>query len=272
MTTQGSDKTFSGSIPDVYNTLLVPLIFETYARDLAARVGMEPVARVLEIGAGTGVVTRAMVDALGTGVKITATDLNKPMLDYARTVRGDPAVEWLQADAMALPFGDRTFDAVVCQFAAMFFPDRAKAYSEALRVLKPGGRFCFNVWDDIGENEFADTVTRALAGVFPDDPPRFMARVPHGYSDTARIAADLRAGGFSTTPVFETVAARSRAAGPAVPAAAYCLGTPLLHEILARDAALLDHAKAATAAAIAGRFGSGEVDGKIQAHIVTTRA
>ncbi len=140
MSTHHSDKVFSGSIPELYDTLLVPLIFEPYARDLARRVADEPVSRVLEIAAGTGVVTRAVVDALDPNVSIVATDLNQPMLDHGASVRADGNVDWRQADALALPFEDATFDAVVCQFGVMFFPDRARAYSEALRVLKRGGQ------------------------------------------------------------------------------------------------------------------------------------
>ena len=272
MTSHYSDKVFSGSIPELYETYLVPLIFEHYARDLARRLADEPVSRVLEMAAGTGVVTRAMVDALEPSVSIVATDLNQSMLDYGASVRADENVDWRQADALALPFEDGTFEAVVCQFSVMFFPDRAKAYSETLRVLKPGGRFLFNVWDHIKENEFADTVTESLAGVFPADPPRFLARTPHGYSDIDEVASDLGNGGFTDTPVVETIAARSKASNPSIPAIAYCQGTPLRNEIDSRDASLLKHATDVATAAVSELFGSGAVDGKIQGHVVSIRA
>ncbi len=267
-----SDKSFSGSIPELYDTYLTPLIFEPYAQHLALRVSEESVSRVLEIAAGTGVVTRAMVDELGPGVPIFATDLNQPMLDYGATVRADPNVVWRQADALALPFEDESFDAVVCQFAVMFFPDRAKAYSEARRVLKRGGQYHFNVWDNIEENEFADTVTNSLADVFPTSPPRFLARTPHGYSNIDEIASDLKKGGFTATPSFDTVEARSKASHPSIPAIAYCQGTPLRNEIEAQDASLLEHATGVAASAIAKHFGTGVVDGKIQAHVISIRA
>jgi ubiquinone/menaquinone biosynthesis C-methylase UbiE len=272
MTAPRSDKVFDGSIPELYDTYLTPLIFEPYAQDLGQRVKSEPVSSVLEVAAGTGVVTRAMVDALGTNVSITATDLNQPMLDRGASVRADTNVTWQQADAQALPFDDRTFDAVVCQFSVMFFPDRAKAYSEALRVLKPGGHFYFNVWDTIEENEFAHVVTESLVELFPSDPPRFLARTPHGYSNVHEIAADLQRGGFTATPKIETLPARSRAPDPSVPAIAYCQGTPLRSEIEERDASLLAHATDVATAAVAERFGEGAVDGKIQAHVITVRA
>jgi SAM-dependent methyltransferase len=170
---------------------------------------------------------------------------------------------------MNLPFTDAEFDAVVCQFGVMFFPDRTRAFAEARRVLRPGGVIIFNVWDRIEENEFADTVTVALASVFPDNPPRFLARTPHGYFDAAAIQGDLARGGFTAAALFNTIAARSRADSPRVPAIAYCQGTPLRNEIEARDPARLGRATEAATEAVAQRFGRGAVDGKIQAHVVT---
>jgi SAM-dependent methyltransferase len=265
----GTDKVFAGSIPKLYETHLVPLIFEPYARDLARRLGSRRPSRVLEVAAGTGVVTRALACVLPESVSIVATDLNQAMLDQAAAVGSAHAVEWRQADAQRLPFPDGSFDAVVCQFGVMFFPDRPKAFAEARRVLEPGGTLIFSVWDRIAENEFADTVTSALESVFPEDPPRFLARTPHGYHEPGAIQRDLASGGFRGAPRIETVAARSRASSARIPAVAYCQGTPLRNEIEARDAARLGEATDAAAQAVARRFGRGAVDGKIQAHIVT---
>ena len=264
-----TDKVFAGSIPKLYDSYLVPLIFEPYAADLVNRLRSRSLSRVLEIAAGTGVVTRALASALPESVSIVATDLNQAMLDQASIAEMNRTVEWRQADAMRLPFDDGTFDAVVCQFGVMFFPEKSKAFSEARRVLRPGGVFIFNVWDRIEENEFADTVTTALASLFPGDPPRFMARTPHGYHDLRIIERDLASGGFTASPRIDTVAARSRATSSRVPAIAYCQGTPLRNEIEARDASRLGEATDRAADAIAGRFGRGAVDGKIQAHVVT---
>ncbi len=269
MSSPDTDKVFSGSIARLYETYLVPLIFEPYAADLVNRLASRSLTRVLEIAAGTGVVTRALASVLPEGVSIVATDLNQPMLDHASALGTKRPVEWRQADAMQLPFQDETFDAVVCQFAVMFFPERSKAFSEARRVLRSGGVFIFNVWDRIEENEFADVVTTALESLFPGDPPRFLARTPHGYYDHPTIARDIASGGFTASPQTSTVAARSRAASPRIPAVAYCQGTPLRNEIEARDASRLGEATDIAAEAIARRFGRGTVDGKIQAHIVT---
>jgi ubiquinone/menaquinone biosynthesis C-methylase UbiE len=264
-----TDKLFAGSIPEIYDQLLVPLIFDANARDLAGRVASTRPGTVLEIAAGTGALTRALAAQLPE-VRIVATDLNQPMLDKAAQRQPAGRIEWKQADALALPFDDESFDAVACQFGAMFFPDKVKGYKEARRVLKPAGRFTFNVWDRISENEFADTVTEALAAVFPQDPPRFMARTPHGYHDIARIRQELEAAGFADITV-DTVDGVSRAASPRIPAIAICQGTPLRNEIEARDAARLEEATNHAAEAVARRFGNGAVEGRIRAIAISAR-
>jgi len=269
MNIPNTDKQFAGSIPKLYETFLVPLIFDFYATDLVKRLTTRKLSHVLEIAAGTGVVTRAMAKELPATVSIVATDLNQAMLDQARTIDIARAVEWQQADAMQLPFNDGEFDAVVCQFGAMFFPDKAKAYIEVHRVLKPQGLFLFNVWDRVEENEFADVVTQALATVFPSDPPRFMARTPHGYFDHQQIKKDLAVAGFSSTTHIDTVTGRSRADSAGIVAMAYCQGTPLRNEIETRDASKLVEATRVAEAALTKRFGSGEIDGKIQAHVIS---
>ncbi len=268
MDKQSVDKIFAGSIPEIYDTYLVPMIFEPYALDIAARLATRRPMRVLEIAAGTGVVTRSIVSVLPGDVAIVATDISQPMLDRAAAIGTDRPIEWRQADAMQLPFRDALFDAVVCQFGVMFFPDKAKAFAEARRVLAPGGTLLFNVWDRIEENEFADSVIASLARLFPDDPPSFLTRLPHGYHNGDTIARDLGRGGFTKPPTIETLAARSRAASPSLPAIAYCQGTPLRNEIEAHGADALAKATKACTDGIAERFGSGEVDGKIQVKVV----
>ena len=263
-----TDKVFAGSIPENYDRYMVPLIFEPFAADLARRAASLSPSAVLEIAAGTGVVTRALAPKLSTSASYVVTDLNQPMLDYAASQQGpDSRIEWRQADALALPFEDAAFDLVCCQFGAMFFPDRPSGYREAKRVLKPGGHFLFNVWDRLEENVFANDVTNALARMFPNDPPRFMARTPHGYHDTALIRSELEDAGFSRV-VIETRAEQSRASSPRLAAVAYCQGTPLRNEIEARGAGELEAATDCAASAIADRHGRGEIAAKIQAHVI----
>src|SRR6202166_3426431 len=263
-----TDKVFAGSIPENYDRYLVPLIFESFAQDIAQRAAALSPSIVLETAAGSGVVTRALTARLSPDASYVVTDLNQPMLDYAATRQAaDNRISWRRADALALPFEDAAFDLVCCQFGVMFFPDRQSGYLEARRVLKPGGCFLFNVWDRIEENVFANDVTNALAGVFPNDPPRFLARTPHGYHDPAMIRSEWQKAGFSSV-VIETRSEESRASSPHHVAVAYCQGTPLRNEIVARDAGKLEAATEYAASKIADRHGSAEVAAKIQAHII----
>jgi len=263
-----TDIVFAGSIPENYDRYLVPLIFESFARDIAQRVAALSPSTVLETAAGSGVVTRALTPRLSPDASYVVTDLNQPMLDYAATRQpADNRTSWRKADALALPFDNAAFDLICCQFGVMFFPDRQSGYREAKRVLKPGGYFLFNVWDRIEENVFANDVTNALAEVFPNDPPRFLARTPHGYHDPALIRSELEKAGFSSV-VIETRADQSRASSPRHPAVAYCQGTPLRNEIEARDPSKLEVATDYAASRIANSHGSGEVAAKIQAHVI----
>ena len=263
-----TDKVFAGSIPKFYDTLMVPLIFEGYATDVAARVAAFSPGAVLETAAGSGAVTRMLAPLLGADARYVVTDLNPAMLDYAVTRQAaDNRIEWRQADALALPFDDASFDVVLCQFGAMFFPDRVRAYREALRVLAPGGTFLFSVWDALDKNDFARETGEELDEMFPDDPPRFMARVPHGYHDVARIEQDLRDAGF-TRVVIDTVTAQSVAPSALIAATAYCQGTPVRAEIEARDPDALQRATERVAERMASLHGDSEVRGRIQAHVI----
>jgi ubiquinone/menaquinone biosynthesis C-methylase UbiE len=264
-----TDKVFAGSIPEIYERLLVPLIFESNALDLARRLAETEPQDVLETAAGTGVLTRAIASRLPPHARIVSTDLNEAMLHHARArLSHDGRIEWRQVDALALPFPDQSFDVVACQFGAMFFPDKIRGYDEARRVLTPDGHFFFNVWDRISENEFADAVTEALAALFPRDPPRFLARIPHGYHDVEQIRQELDVAGFGNISL-EAVDGKSRAASPRDAAIAYCQGTPLRHEIEARDASSLEEVTQKAAEALARRFGSGIIEGRIRAFVIT---
>ncbi|CAN5883975.1 class I SAM-dependent methyltransferase [soil metagenome] len=263
-----SDKVFSGSIPKFYDSLMVPLIFQAFAADMADLVAGTSPRSVLETAAGSGVVTRALAPKLSADSRYVVTDLNQPMLEYAAARQAvDSRIEWRQADALDLPFEDGSFDVVCCQFGAMFFPDRVAGYAEAHRVLKPGGTFVFNVWDRIEENDFANEVTNALADLFSQDPPQFLVRTPHGYHDAVLIRKELSLAGFASIEI-ETRAKLSLAASARDVATAFCQGTQLRNEIEARDINLLQHATDLATKAIANRHGEGSVAGKIQAHVI----
>jgi SAM-dependent methyltransferase len=262
-----NDNVFTGSIPQVYDRYLLPLIFEQYADDLVRRLRAVNPKRILEIAAGTGVVTRRLA-ATFQASEIVATDLNQAMLDEAAKRTSARNVAWKQADALALPFPDESFDAVVCQFGWMFFPDRPAAAREARRVLRAGGTLIYSVWDSLAENPMAEEVQRGVEAFFPNDPPKFLERGPYGYHDTARIVDDARRGGF-TNATIETMKVGSRAPSALDPAIGFCQGCPLANEIEARRKGSLDEVTKYVADRLRKRFGAGAIEAQISAHIVS---
>lgn len=263
-----TDAAFAGSIPEFYDRCLGPFLFEPYAEDLAGRAATRGARHILETAAGTGIVTAALARALPEA-EIVATDLNPDMLRVAARKLDSPRVTFVPADAQALPFPDSGFDLVVCQFGAMFFPDRIAAYREARRVLRPGGTFLFNVWDRLEANPASQAVSDAVASLFPDDPPGFLRRVPFGFHDKSAIDADLRAAGFTAVEA-QTLGKRSRGSARDL-APGLCQGSPLRAEIEARAPDRLDEATEAALAALVRLHGD-PVDAPMSAHILTARA
>lgn len=270
MDTPKSDAVFAGSVPEIYESRFVPLLFVPYARDIAARLHGLVTGSILEIAAGTGAVTRELADALPAEVSITATDLNQGMIDRAVAVGTSRPVHWQQADALSLPFEDDSFDVVVCQFGVMFFQPRAHAFAQIHRVLRPGGRLLFNAWDSLALNDFARVVMDGVNVVCAADPVLFLERTPHGYHDPGTIRADLAAGGFTDLPAIDQVRYRSHAERADDIAIAFCHGTPLRPELERRG--VLDEATAAATAAITAEFGDGPMDGGLSALVVDVSA
>lgn len=261
---------FSGSIPAAYDRYLGPVLFQPYAEDLAERLQVEENGSVLELACGTGILTRVLRTRLPATVKLTATDLNKPMFRNAATkFRKDEAVQWLRADACSLPFGDGMFDAVVCQFGIMFVPDKTLAVREAHRVLKAGGLFLFNVWDAIEQNELGQLTHQTIARYFDKDPPTFY-EVPFGYHDEVEIGRVLKEAGFREikTEVVAKVAHASRAEDVAM---GFVHGNPVAIAIAERDPSLLPVITNAVTQAITNRFGERDLHAPMRAIVVQAR-
>ena len=261
----GGEALWVGSMPEAYERWLAPAVFRPFAAELAGRVTARRPGRILELAAGTGVLTRELLAALPDS-ELTATDLNPAMVALGR--RRAPAAAWREADAMNLPFRADRFDAVACQFGVMFFPDKPAAFAEARRVLTRDGTLVVNTWAELARHEFAAAVVAALEQRYPGDPPAFLSAVPHGYADIDAVVTDLEAGGLECVAV-DTVTLEGRAESIADVAAGFCTGTPLRAGIEARDD--LSAATAAVAEAMLARFGSGPVTGLMTAHVVEAR-
>jgi SAM-dependent methyltransferase len=259
---QGMERRWVDSMAEAYERWLVPTVFRPFAVDLAGRVGETTPGRVLELAAGTGVVTREIVRAV-PGAEVTATDLNQAMVEVGR--EQVPEATWEQADALDLPYQDGEFDAVACQFGVMFFPDKRRGFAEARRVLKPSGRALVSTWDTVDTHDFAAALAAGLERAFPDDPPTFIATVPHGYADPDLVAGDLRAAGFDGITI-DRVTLEGHAPSAADVATGFCAGTPLRPQIEAR--ADLAATIAVVAETMGERFGPGPVTGRMTAYVL----
>jgi SAM-dependent methyltransferase len=259
---------FVGSVPELYDRHLGPVFMEPYARDLASRVTIPAGARLLELACGTGKLTRELVAALPATVEITATDLNDAMLAVARTRVTAPNVVWSTADAMALPFEDARFDAAVCQFGVMFFPDKVEGARQVRRVLKPRGSYWFNVWGTLDENPISRVSHEAVGALFDGEPPMFY-KVPFGYNDRDRIAADLRAGGFSQVDI-DVVDKQAEAVSAAHMAVGLVQGNPIIGAINERGLSPVA-VTSAVAAALGRAFGEAPMRAPMRVLVVHAR-
>lgn len=259
-----SNSAFIGDIPRNYEKYLGPLIFREYAEDLASRVSIPPGGVLLEIAAGTGMATRQLRDAIGSDTRIVVTDLNEDMLNVAKTkFNKDENIEFQTADALNLPFEDSSYDAVVCQFSVMFFPDKLLALQEAARVLKPGGLFYFNIWDSFEHNHLVRTVNKVLTECLPDNPPTFF-QVPYGYHNIDVIKDFLFQAGFGTIDI--SVLPRTSLATEARHVAlGYVMGNPTCSHIQQTAPESLTNIVDIVETAIGEEFGFTAISAKMQA-------
>lgn len=259
---------FVGSIPENYDRHLGPVLFDPYAKDLAARVNVTEGGSVLELACGTGIATRRLRERLAPSVRLVATDLNEAMMNYAaEKFQTGENVEWKQADATELPFADQSFDAVVCQFGLMFFPDKPRAVAEVHRVLQPGGSFVFNVWDAIELNDLAQAAKSAILKFFPENPPDFYD-VPFSFHDTQTIKSLLAGVGFREIDL-QIISKTSTSQSARDVAHGLIHGNPVINAINERDESKGPEVEASLAAAIAAQFGDSPVTARLQAIVCT---
>jgi ubiquinone/menaquinone biosynthesis C-methylase UbiE len=266
----GQATSFIGTIPDQYDRGLGPIVFVDFAADLARRVAASRAMRVLETAAGTGIVTRQLRDLLPTGARLTATDLNSPMLEVARTkFQPGEQVDFQPADATALPFPDAAFDAVVCQFGVMFFPDKEKSYREVNRVLVPRGHYFFNVWDSHHRNPFGRLAHEIISGFFRADPPQFY-QVPFGYHLIDPVKESLMDAGFTDIEVA-VLSVERKIPDVASFARGLVYGNPVIDQIRTRGGVEPDRIVEALADALRREFGADPARMPMQAITFETR-
>jgi ubiquinone/menaquinone biosynthesis C-methylase UbiE len=260
-----STTAFVGSVPELYDRINGPALFEPYARDLARRVP-DGARRILEVAAGTGRVTRHLAARLPADGELVATDLNQTMLDHARGAIDDPRIAWRTADAQALPVPDAEFDAVVCQLGLMFMPDKPRAVRELLRVLRPGGVALVNTWDTLAVNRATGIIHEVAVAACAADPPRFY-ETPHGMADRDALAALFRAAGFARVEV-ETVAVVGEFESARIAAHGLLRGSPIVGQLVARGLDL-DALERAAEARLAAELGDHPCRHPLRAHVVT---
>lgn len=254
---------FKHSTPALYDRYMGPLLFEPYAKMVAGRAALLQPRRILEIATGTGILTRALHRAVPEA-HIVATDVNPAMLEFAAGRLSSGHVSFEPADAHDLPFADASFDLVVCQFGVMFFQDKVRAGKAVRRVLQPGGHYVLVTFDDLERNPVPNAAGKAVASLFPDDPPAYMQRGPFSYVDPALIKNDLLAAGFTSIEV-DTVVLTTRVNARDA-AQAMVLGSPFRAEIEKRDPSAVDRAFDAVTTALAPWDGR---DAPMSAHVVT---
>ncbi len=259
---------FTGDIPRFYDQHLGPIIFHDYAADLARRAAAIGAENVLEIASGTGISTVPLRSALPPSTRITATDLNEPMLEIAKGKLGTAQnITFQQADAMALPFDDAAFDLVVTQFGVMFFPDKPAAFSEIRRVLKPGGALVFNVWSTMAANPFAEIANADAIKFFPDNPPKFYL-TPFGCADIGKVRAELAEAGFRNAD-HEVVRINKEVPHWRHFAHGLIYGNPVIVDIQASKTVKADDMVAAIAGELQQRFGPAPARMPLEAIVYT---
>lgn len=258
---------FTGSVPENYDRYLVPYIFEPYAKDLLARTDHAGVSHVLETACGTGSVTALLRNTLPPEVRLVATDLNGDMITIGKKILADKGIEWMVADAQALPFENDSFDLLVCQFGLMFIPDKATALKEAYRVVRLGGRIVFNTWDKLENNPAFYVADQVVKKYFPKEPPSFF-HIPFSMYDEKELQSLFEKAGFRDIRI-ELVKKEGTSPSSAATATGMLEGTPMYPTIQQRGPELLPRIKKDLEEQLASRFGDAPMISSLQAWVVT---
>jgi len=257
--------TWEDDMPDAYDRCLGPVMLVPFAERLADRAAAGDATRILEIAAGTGIVTNSLLEHL-PDAEVVATDLNPAMVEYGR--ERAPGADWQTADANTLPFTDGEFDLVACGFGVMFLGERTPAYREISRVLGDSGRFIFTTWDSLDRCAMPNALEHSLETILPDDTPDFLTRLPHSYTDPDRIRHDLTESGFDVLAVDRT-SITSHSSSARNVAEGYCFGSPLRFQL--RDRGDLPDLFEAIAGQMTAELGEGQITEELTALVVEAR-
>ena len=262
---------FIGDIPRHYDVGLGPNIFVDFAERLVEAACDGVATNVIELAAGTGIVSRKLRNALHPETPLLVTDLNPPMLEVAkRKFSEGENVDFAIANAMDLAFGDAEFDLMVCQFGVMFFPDKPASFREAARVLGPGGRYVFNVFSAMEKNPYSQIAYGVPARFFPDDPPGFY-KVPFHYGNPDVVRKDLKAAGWQDVE-HETIRLRKKIVNAEEFARGLVYGNPLIDEIRNREGVDPETVAAAVLEALNAAFGPSDMTMPLEATMFTCTA
>jgi ubiquinone/menaquinone biosynthesis C-methylase UbiE len=256
---------FTAGIAEIYEKYLAPVFFISTSKDLVTHIPGSP-AKILELATGTGQVTRILVERY-PDAKIFATDLNPGMLGVAKRIVTSENISWDIVNAEEIPYSSDEFDALICQFGIMFFPDKQKALGEAYRVLKPGGTITFNTWDKLESNHICKLADDAVKSVFKVDPPQFY-HVPFSMYDTDEMTKMMQSAGFKNIKIENRkIEGFSDSAENAV--LAFTEGNPIAEQIKERDESKLPVLKAAMLDAFKKEYGNGSFNIPLSEFIVT---
>lgn len=253
-TTKSNSPIFTGSIPKNYDEYLGPMFFEPYALEIASRVEPSTVTSALELGCGTGRVTRQLRKVLPDNSSFISSDISPDMLAIAKEKLKGLNIDWRIINAQELPFNDNSIDLIVCSFGYMFVPDKAKAFAEAYRILRPGGTLLFATWGKLEDNEASYVFRSTLKKYFGDSLPESYG-LPTSMHDPAPIKVSLQQVGFSKVKCEvvdkESVCATSKRAAEGM-----TIGGSLYNEIMNRNPAWLSEIQSTVEKELSEKYGA----------------
>lgn len=263
----------NASVPQAYEAMLVPRVFEPWGRRLLELADLRPGASVLDIATGPGTVARLASVRVGPGGRVVGVDISEPMLAIARAKpqpRDGCTIEYRVSGAAPLAVESGAFDMATCQQGLQFFPDRQAALREMRRALRSGGTAAVAVWAEIGRNALFNVYLEALRETTGEEPASLMA-APFEWSDPDALAGAMREAGFSDVRVVTESLPLRFEGGPDQFVAAFA-ATPIAPMIAALPESDRNRFDAALRAKARPFVQDGAVVGLTTTHIATGRA